>query len=34
MQITEHETYIEIRSDSRFSARQTFTCGQIGRAHV
>ena len=22
MQITEHETYIEIRSDSRFSARR------------
>ena len=31
MQITEHETYIEIRSDSRFSARQTFTCGQCFR---
>lgn len=31
MQITEHETYIEIRSESRFSARQTFTCGQCFR---
>lgn len=31
MQIIPHETYLDIRSESPFSARQTFTCGQCFR---